>query len=149
MLGMPADQTILVVEDSDDDFVAAERAFAKAGLTNPVARCSDGDAALDYLFRRNEYADPARSPRPGLILLDLNLPATDGREVLCVIKADANLRKIPVVVLTTSDAERDIEECYAAGANSYIQKSIELSRFVDAVARLKDYWLDLVIIPRS
>jgi len=109
-------QPILLVEDSPEDFEATQRAFRKSGLKNPLVRCEDGDQALDYLYRRGEYADPARSPRPGVVLLDLNLPGTDGRQVLSEIKGDERLRDIPVVVLTTSADERDITACYRAGA---------------------------------
>ncbi|HEV7519056.1 MAG TPA: response regulator, partial [Thermoanaerobaculia bacterium] len=115
-------QPILLVEDSPEDYEATERAFRKSGLKNPIHRCTDGDEALDYLFRRGAYADPARSPRPGIVLLDLNLPGTDGREVLETVKADDSLKQIPVIVLTTSADERDVQACYLAGANSYIQK---------------------------
>src|SRR5262250_2498869 len=95
-------QPILLVEDSPEDFEATERAFRKSGLKNPIHRCVDGDEALDYLYRRGRYANPARSPRPGIVLLDLNLPGTDGREVLEAVKKDDVLKQIPVIVLTTS-----------------------------------------------
>ena len=142
-------KTILIVEDSDDDFLATERAFKKSGLANPIRRCSNGDQVLDYLYRRGEFADPEKSPRPGIIMLDLNLPGTDGREVLRIIKSDHNLRKIPVIVLTTSDAEQDIERCYAAGANSYVHKPVDMQGFVLAIARLRDYWFEVVVLPRE
>src|SRR3712207_4925518 len=106
------EHTILLVEDSPEDYEVTVRAFRKANLANPVQRCCDGEEALDYLYRRGRYADAARAPRPGLVLLDLNLPGTDGRQVLAQVKADPQLRSIPVVVLTTSADERDIEGCY-------------------------------------
>jgi len=142
-------QTILIVEDNDDDFFATTRAFKKADLANPVRRCTNGDQALDYLFRRGEFSDPDRAPRPGIILLDLNLPGTDGRQVLRVVKADPSLKKIPVIVLTTSRARQDIEKCYADGANSYIQKPVNLEGFVQAVTRLKEYWFEIAILPKE
>ena len=142
-------RTILIVEDSDDDFLATTRAFKKAGLHNPVRRCTNGDQALDYLFRRGEFADPARSPCPGVILLDLNLPGLDGRDVLRAIKSDAHLKAIPVIVLTTSSAEQDIKRCYEDGANSYVQKPVDLAGFILAISRLKDYWFEVAILPRS
>jgi len=142
-------QTILVVEDSDDDFHATARAFKKSGLANPVERCTNGDQALDYLFRRGAYTSPASAPRPGIILLDLNLPATDGREVLRQIKLDAELHKIPVIVLTTSNAEQDIRRCYDCGANSYVQKPVDLQGFVLAMTRLKAYWFEVAVLPRA
>ena len=141
-------QPILLVEDSPEDFETTERAFRKSGLRNPIFRCSDGDEALDYLHRRGQYADPAKSPRPGVILLDLNLPGTDGREVLSEIKADPGLKQIPVVVLTTSRDERDVDACYKAGASSYIQKPVDLDGFIKAIERLNGYWFEVVILPK-
>jgi CheY-like chemotaxis protein len=141
-------EPILLVEDSDEDYAITKRSFAKAGLVNPLYRVSDGEQALDYLYRRGSYSDPASAPRPGVVLLDLNLPGTDGREVLKVVKQDEFLRKIPVIVLTTSSAEDDIQMCYDAGANSYIVKPVELENFIDAVARLRDYWFKIVILPK-
>lgn len=140
---------ILLVEDSPEDYEATIRAFNKAGMKNMFKHCEDGDEALDYLNRRGKYANPEDSPRPSLILLDLNLPGTDGREVLEEIKANPNLRSIPVVVLTTSSDEKDIDMCYASGANSYIQKPVGLDNFMNAIQRLKDYWFQIVLFPRD
>lgn len=142
-------QPILLVEDSPEDFEATQRAFRKSGLKNPLVRCEDGDQALDYLHRRGGYADPARSPRPGVVLLDLNLPGTDGRQVLSEIKSDERLRDIPVVVLTTSADQRDITACYRAGANSYIQKPVDIDGFMKAIERLNGYWFEVVILPKG
>ncbi len=139
--------TILVVEDSPEDFEATQRGFRKAGLRNSIIHCEDGDEALDYLYRRGRYADPKDAPRPAVILLDLNLPGTDGREVLEQVKSDPQLRSIPVVVLTTSSDDRDIQECYQAGANSFIQKPVDLDGFLEAMQRLKDFWLEIAILP--
>lgn len=144
-----ATKTILIVEDSDDDFFATQRAFKKAGLSNPIQRCTNGDQAVDYLFRQGEFADPKTAPRPSVVLLDLNLPGLDGRDVLRKIKADPLLHKIPVIVLTTSSAEQDIERCYADGANTYIQKPVNLQGFFEAVSRLKDYWFEVAILPKE
>lgn len=138
---------ILLVEDNPEDYETTLRAFKKAGVTNPIHRCEDGEDALDYLFHRGEYSDPKSAPRPGIILLDLNLPGTDGRQVLVEIKSDANLKQIPVVVLTTSTDHRDIRECYSSGANSYIQKPVDLVGFVKAIEKLSEYWLDMTILP--
>ena len=140
---------ILVVEDSPEDYETLVRAFRVAGLKNTVYHCGTGDEALDYLYRRGAYADGQSAPAPGLILLDLNLPGTDGREVLKEIKSDPELRSIPVIVLTTSRDERDIQDCYAAGANTYVQKPVDLQGFVDAATRLKDYWLEIAILPKT
>jgi CheY-like chemotaxis protein len=142
-------QPILLVEDSPEDYEATVRAFRKSGLKNPIHRCEDGEEALDYLFRRGRYADPVSSPCPGVILLDLNLPGTDGRQVLAEIKEDERLKKIPVVVLTTSVDERDIDACYRAGANSYIQKPVDVDGFVKAIERLNGWWFEVVILPKG
>jgi CheY-like chemotaxis protein len=136
------------VEDSPEDFETTERALRKSGLKNPIFRCADGDEALDFLHRRGRFVDPETSPRPGVILLDLNLPGTDGREVLNEVKTDPNLKQIPVIVLTTSKDDRDIEVCYRCGANSYIQKPVDLEGFMRAIERLNDYWFEVVILPR-
>jgi CheY-like chemotaxis protein len=143
------EQPILVVEDSPEDYEVTIRAFKKANLANPVFRCQDGEEALDFLHQRGTYAEPGRAPRPSLILLDLNLPGTDGREVLAQVKGDPRLRTIPVVVLTTSADERDVESCYRAGANSYIQKPVSLESFLRAIQVLKNYWFEIVLLPRS
>jgi CheY-like chemotaxis protein len=140
--------SILLVEDSPEDFEATLRALRQAGLANPIYRCQDGDDALDYLHQRGKYADAATAPRPGLILLDLNLPGTDGREVLEEIKQSDKFKKLPVLVLTTSTDERDIERCYQMGANSYVKKPVDLEGFMTAIQRLKDYWFGVVILPR-
>lgn len=142
-------QPILLVEDSPEDFEATVRAFKRSGLRNPIFRCEDGDGALDFLYRRGRYADPEQAPRPGVILLDLNLPGTDGREVLTEIKRDEGLRHIPVIVLTTSNDDRDVEACYQAGANSYIQKPVDMEGFLRAIERLKGYWFEVVVLPKG
>lgn len=142
-------QTVLIVEDSDDDYMATIRAFKKANLRNPVQRCSNGDQALDFLYRRGEFSDPSTAPRPGIILLDLNLPGTDGREVLRAVKSDPGLHQIPVIVLTTSIAEQDIFRCYDAGANSYVQKPVNLAGFIEAISRLKEYWLEVAVLAKE
>lgn len=139
-------QPILLVEDSPEDFEATQRAFRRSGLKNPIVRCEDGEEALDYLYRRGRHADAVR---PGVILLDLNLPGTDGRQVLAEIKKEESLKQIPVVVLTTSADERDIFACYSAGANSYIQKPVDIDGFVKAIERLNGYWFEVVILPRG
>lgn len=145
---MTESQTILIVEDNEDDYFAAMRAFKKVNLDNPVRRCTTGDQALDYLFRRGEFAAPDASPRPNIILLDLNLPGTDGRIVLQIIKASPDLMKIPVVVLTTSNADQDIEQCYTAGANSYMQKPVDFKGFIRVIEQFSEYWLNIALLPK-
>jgi CheY-like chemotaxis protein len=141
-------QLILIVEDSDIDYETTIRAFKKSNMSNPVKRCEDGEEAFDYLYQRNRYSDASKSPRPDLILLDLNLPGTDGREVLEEIKKDPKLKAIPVIVLTTSSDDKDIEACYRSGANSYIQKPVDLQGFFAAIQRLKDFWFEVVLLPK-
>jgi two-component system response regulator len=139
-------QPILLVEDSPEDCETTERAFRRSGLKNPIHHCADGDEALDYLLRRGKHAD---APRPGVVLLDLNLPGTDGREVLTEIKSHPDLKQIPVIVLTTSSDDRDVSACYKAGANSYVQKPVDLDGFMRAIERLNDYWFEVVILPKG
>ncbi|HET9769155.1 MAG TPA: response regulator [Thermoanaerobaculia bacterium] len=138
---------ILVVEDSPEDFEATRRSLQRGGLVHPLVHVENGDAALDYLCRRGHFARGERSPRPRLILLDLNLPGTDGRQVLASIKADEQLRQIPVVVFTTSRDDRDVEACYRAGANSYVQKPVDLPEFRRALDSVKSYWFETVVLP--
>jgi CheY-like chemotaxis protein len=138
---------ILVVEDSPEDFELTVRAFERAGFKNPLYRCADGDEALDFLHRRGAYKDPVSAPRPGVILLDLNLPGTDGRDVLHQLKTDHELKKIPIIILTTSKDDRDVQHCYDCGANSYVHKPVTLDGFYSAIQRLSDFWLDLALLP--
>jgi two-component system, response regulator len=138
---------VLVIEDSPEDFEATRRSLRRGGLANPIVHLPDGDRALDYLFAGLDGEPAARPVAPGLILLDLNLPGTDGRQVLTRVKADERLRQVPVVVLTTSRDERDVHACYRAGANSYIQKPVDLSGFQRALRTLREYWFDVVVLP--
>lgn len=140
-------QPILLVEDSPEDFEATVRALRRAGLVNPILRCEDGDEALDFLHQRGRFAEPGAAPRPAIVLLDLNLPGTDGRDVLAELKANPALRSIPVVVLTTSTDPRDVERCYHAGANSYIEKPVDLERFMQTIQRFTEFWFHIVVTP--
>jgi len=135
-------QPVLVIEDSDEDFAAVERVMHKASLFQKIYRCTNGDDALDFLRQTGDYTDIANAPRPGMILLDLNLPGTDGREVLEEIKQDATLKVIPVVVFTTSDNPRDVEGCYQCGANGYVVKPIDLKKLTKTVQVIVDYWFE-------
>ena len=148
MSNISSSQTILIVEDSDEDYEVTERALRDSNLANPLARCEDGQETLDYLYGEGQYANDS-SPKPGIILLDLNMPGIDGRKVLKKIKADANLKEIPVVVLTTSSDERDIEECYQMGANTYIAKPVDMDSFMQAIKQLKEYWFEIAILPKG
>ncbi len=131
---------ILLVEDNDAHTKLILRTFREDRLSNPVHCVRDGEEALDYLFRRGKYVNPALSPRPDLILLDLKLPKVDGIEVLRQIKTDKSLKTIPVVVLTSSLADEDMAQTYALGANSYLSKPIDFEKFHKMVQDLDFYW---------
>jgi len=140
---------LLMIEDSNEDFEAFQRYVRRSPLTIPIYRCVDGDDALAFLDRTGRYADPQSAPRPGLILLDLNLPGTDGREVLRKIKQDETLKLIPVVIFTTSNNPKDIEACYRQGVNSYIVKPMDFSRLKHSIQILIDYWFGTTILPTN
>jgi two-component system response regulator len=139
--------TILLVEDNVDDYDAAVRSFRAAHLDNPIHWCKTGQDALDYL--RHEGAHAQAGASPALVLLDLNMPGIDGRKVLEIVKRDKTLKKIPIVVLTTSADERDVEQCYSLGASTYIQKPVDFDGLIAAVGRIKDYWFGIALLPRS
>lgn len=138
---------ILIVEDSPEDFEALVRAFSKAKVPNPIYRFSYGEDAFDFLKQRGRYFKHGAESRPGLLILDLNLPGTDGLKVLQEIRADPLLKTIPVLVFSTSSSAREIEECYLAGANSYLVKPSSPDELFEVVRRLKDYWLEVVTLP--
>ncbi len=139
--------TILIADDDPDDRELAREAFAEAKLNNDLRFVVDGIELLDYLQRRGKYADPASSPRPGIILLDLNMPRKDGREALAELKADPRLRAIRVIIMTTSKAEEDILRTYNLSASSYITKPVSFEGLVDVVRTLGKYWLEIVELP--
>lgn len=142
-----ASQTpILVVEDSLEDFTALSRAFRKSAVPNPVLRCEDGEQALEYLQGYGKHPNWP-SQLPVFVLLDLNMPGLDGRDVLGVLKQDAALNSIPVIVFTSSSNARDIEECYRLGANSYLTKPIAYSALEEKVGLLTSYWLGASELP--
>jgi len=139
---------ILLAEDDEDDYRLTRDAFQECRVLNDLRRVADGEELMDYLYRRDAFSDPAKSPVPGLILLDLNMPKKDGRECLRDIKADAALRAIPIVVLTTSKAEEDVLRSYQLGVNSFIKKPVTFAGLVDAVQVFERYWFEIVDIPR-
>jgi two-component system response regulator len=141
--------TILIADDDPDDQFLIEEAWAENKIVNPLHFVADGLELLDYLKQRGEYAAPARAPRPGFILLDLNMPKMDGREVLQQLKNDKELCSIPVIVLTTSRAEKDILCSYATGACSYISKPVTFDKLVEVVSNLHKYWLGFVELPAN
>jgi CheY-like chemotaxis protein len=134
---------LLVVEDSNEDFEALQRFLQRSPTSIPIQRCVSGEQALAFLYRTGAYSDRESSPRPGLIVLDLNLPGTDGREVLRRIKQDASLKTIPVVVFTTSNNPKDLADCYQYGVNSYIVKPINFAQLKQDIQTLVDYWFEV------
>jgi len=123
------------------------RALEQSRIRNELYIVEDGEEALDYLFRRGRYENPASSPKPDLMLLDLNMPKMDGKQLLKQMRADPTLRRIPVVALTTSRQESDIIRTYDLGANSYIVKPVDMDQFINAIKVLKDYWFQIVVLP--
>jgi CheY-like chemotaxis protein len=138
-----SDKDILLVEDNPDDVELTRIAFDEAKIANRLIVVSDGVQALDYLFARGAHADRDPDDLPSIVLLDLNLPKVDGREVLQAIRADERTKTLPVVVLTTSTEPFDVEASYALGVNSYIQKPVDFEQFVWAVKQVGLYWLVL------
>jgi CheY-like chemotaxis protein len=147
---MSADRTpitILVADDDDEDRLMTQEALEESRLANELRFALDGEDLMDYLLRRGRHADPADSPVPGLILLDLNMPRKDGREALAEIKTTPGLRLIPVVVLTTSKTEEDIFRSYDLGVSSFITKPVTFDGLVRAMKVLTEYWFEIVVLP--
>ncbi|GAC1463101.1 MAG: response regulator [Isosphaeraceae bacterium] len=140
--------TILMADDDADDRMMAKEALDESLLANEIRFVEDGVELLAYLRRQGKYAAPDAAPRPGLVLLDLNMPRMDGREALRQIKADPELRRIPVVVMTTSSSEEDIYRTYDLGVSSYIAKPVSFEGLVDVMRCLGQYWFDIVALPR-
>jgi CheY-like chemotaxis protein len=139
--------TILLADDDPDDRQLTRDAFKENRLANSLATVEDGEELMDYLYRRGNYKDLQNTPLPGLILLDLNMPRKDGREALKEIKADPELRRIPIVVLTTSKAEEDILRTYDLGVNSYVTKPVTFKSLVELIKVLGRYWFEVVELP--
>ena len=142
--------TLLVVEDSDEDFEAISRILRKLGWDSHVERCFTGEACLECLevitFGTSKAKNSSRA-HPCLILLDLNLPGMDGRDALREIKTDLRFKTIPVTILTTSSNPRDVQDCYAAGANAYVQKSLDYDEWAETMRVVTDFWLRSVVLP--
>ena len=135
---------ILLVEDSPEDALLAREALREAQISTELHHVEDGDDAIAFVRRQDSYGD---APRPDLIILDLNLPGKDGREVLEELKSDEELRRIPVVVLTTSESDGDVVRAYDHHANAYVRKPIDLDRFIQIFRAINDYWLGMVTLP--
>ena len=145
----PRPINVLLAEDDPDDRYLISEALDESRLNIHLYIVEDGDELLDYLYRRGNYADEAKWPIPGLILLDLNMPRKDGREALQEIKADPHLRRIPVVVLTTSRAEEDIARTYDTGISGYIQKPVSFTGLLEVMNAIGLYWLQVAKLPKE
>lgn len=144
----PPEKYMLVIEDSDEDFEALQRVLLKNCDTQiPVIRCCNGDEGLDFLHQEGDFAKTPMTHLPSLILLDLNLPGSDGREVLLHIKQDERLKIIPVVVFTTSSNPKDIDSCYECGANGYLVKPMNIQQLKTSVCLFLDYWFKATQLP--
>ena len=141
--------TILLADDDPDDRQLTRDAFVENRLANELDCVEDGEELMDYLRRRGRYSDLNGEPLPGLILLDLNMPRKDGREALKEIKADPVLRRVPIVVLTTSKAEEDILRSYDLGVNSYVTKPVTFKSLVELIKVLGQYWFEVVKLPQD
>lgn len=135
---------ILLVEDNPGDVELTQDAFRDAKMANHLHVACNGDEALEFLYQRGTYAN---APRPDLILLDLNMPGKNGKEVLAIVKGDEGLRDIPIIILTSSDAEMDIARSYALHANAYIVKPVSLQQFLHIVEAIEMFWLNIVKLP--
>lgn len=138
---------ILLVDDDPGDQELTRRALQDDLVKTELYTVGDGEEALDYMFRRGRYSDPSTSPRPDLIMLDLNMPKMNGREVLKALKQNPEVARIPVVIMTTSQQEADILRSYDLGCNSYVQKPVDMEQFVQAIRRLGTYWFEVVTLP--
>ncbi len=143
----PSSIVILLADDDEDDRMLTTDALREARVLNTLKTVSDGEELMDYLHHLGKYSPPASSPRPGLILLDLNMPRKDGREALREMKADPELRSIPTVILTTSRTEYEVQRVYDLGANSFIVKPVTFEGFVHAMRVATEYWLQIVELP--
>lgn len=138
---------ILMADDDEDDIMLTEKALEKGKLLNTLKSVQDGEELLDYLLHKGKYSDPTSSPRPGVILLDLNMPKKDGREALKEIKSHEVLKDIPVVVFTTSKIEEDIYRSYKLGVNSFITKPVTFEKLIEVMQMLGKYWFEIVTLP--
>ncbi len=145
--GMERTATVLLVEDDPADQALTRRALEESKLVVDLRIVDTGEAALEYLRREGEFVERGAAPRPDIVLLDLNLPGLDGRDVLREIRADEELRRLPVIALTTSKQEQDILKTYDLGVNSYIAKPVEMEEFITTLRELGNYWFRLVMLP--
>jgi CheY-like chemotaxis protein len=138
---------ILLIEDDEDDIKLTQRAFKKGRILNKMYVVRDGEEAIEFLKHTGRYTNEKDAPRPGIILLDLNMPRMDGRAVLRIVKQDKQLHRIPIIVLTTSDSYKDVVESYEQGANTFVTKPLEFDKFLNAVTTLGRFWLSIAEVP--
>ncbi len=150
MTSQKSGKNVLIIDDSDDDVETTTRALKKAGVSpEHTHRCENGEEALDYLLQKDPENDNALVNIPQLILLDLNMPGKDGKKVLDEIRRTPSLKLIPVIIMTTSNDPKDVTECYAMGANSFIRKPVDLDDFYTSIGNLVQYWFKTVILPEG
>ena len=147
MQSVPKPISILMADDDPDDRLLAREAFEESRLRNNLSFVNDGVELMDYLHRRGKFSNPHESPKPGLILLDLNMPRKDGREALKEIKSNDLLRRIPIVVLTTADAEEDIVSSYELGVSAYIRKPVTFDGLISVIKSIGKYYVEIVELP--
>jgi two-component system, chemotaxis family, response regulator Rcp1 len=146
-MGQRSDALILLVEDNPADQQLTVRAFRQGKFNTKINIVNDGQEAMDYLLRQDKYKDNSISPRPDLILLDINMPRKDGKQVLKEIRNNASLKMIPVIMLTTSDLERDVIDSYNLGVNAFISKPVRIADFINIVCKLEEFWFSLSLLP--
>jgi CheY-like chemotaxis protein len=139
--------SLLIAEDSDEDFEVLQLLIRQMEVQNPIYRCTNGDRVLEFLYQEGDFDDPKKAPRPSVILLDLNLPGVDGRELLEQLKQDQNFKEIPIVVFTTSSNPRDIKFCYQNGANGYLIKPVDSEELERTVQAFVSFWLESNVLP--
>ncbi|MCX7592598.1 MAG: response regulator [Fischerella sp.] len=138
---------LLIVEDSNEDFRILQRLMRRMAVKNPIYRCTSGDEVLDYLYQEGNYKNIDTAPRPSVILLDLNLPGIDGRDILERLKQDKSFKEIPIIIFTTSSNPQDIELCYQKGANGYLIKPMDTQELQKTIQAFVDYWLEVNVPP--
>ncbi len=139
---------VLIAEDSDEDFEVLQLLMQQMAVQNPIYRCTNGDKVLDFLYQEGDFRDRSDLVRPSVILLDLNLPGMDGRDVLEQLKQDQQFKEIPIVVFTTSSNPQDVEYCYRKGANGYLIKPVDADQLEKTVQAFVGFWLDVNIPPQ-
>jgi CheY-like chemotaxis protein len=144
LIGKDRPVEILLIEDNSGDILLTKEAFEEIKFTENLSVVTDGEAALDFLYKQGRYHE---APTPDLIILDLNIPRVDGKELLAKVKKDDLLRKIPIIVLSTSKSDKDIKTCYELQANCYLIKPVDFEQFIEIVTYIRDFWLGMVKIP--